>query len=256
VPASAPHYKTWVRTRPLIIFAVLVATFLALSALALFHWIFLVFLIPAAIFGYILLIVGLSKWRLSPAGGDYQDRVHQLIVSRVPGGRVLDIGCGSGHLIAEIARARPEAGLTGLDFWGENWEYSQALCEANMQAEGFTDRVTFLRGTASNLPDELGPFDTVVSCLTFHEVRDVDDKTVSLRQAVGKLRPGGSFVFIDLFGDLKFYPGPERIAAAISDSGGQVTENVALPELLPLPFPLQHKKVLGRARLIAGRREA
>jgi len=249
-----PRYKTWVRTRPIVIFSIIVAVSLALSALVVVHWLFLAFLVPAAIFGYILLIVGLSRWRFTSAGGDYQDRVHQLIVTRAQGDRVLDVGCGSGHLVAEIARARPAATLTGLDFWGENWEYSQELCEANLRSEGFSDRVRFVRGTASNLPAELVTFDTIVSCMTFHEVRDVDDKTVSLRQAVGRVAPGGRFVFIDLFGDKSFYPEPAAIAAAIEAVGGVIDERAPLSDFLPLPFPLRHGKVLGHAQLIAGHR--
>jgi hypothetical protein len=62
-------------------------------------------------------------------------------------------------------------------------------------------------------PCDLGQFDTVISCLTFHEVGDIEDKTVSLRQALAHVRPGGRFAFIDLFGDSKFYhiPPPSRL---------------------------------------------
>ena len=249
-----PHYKTWVRTKPVIIFAVLLAVFLALSALAFVHWLFLAFLVPAAIFGYMLFVVGLARWRFSPSGGDYQDRVHQLIVSRVEGDRVLDIGCGSGHLLAEIARAHPAASLVGLDYWGSNWEYSKELCEANFRAEGFEGRAEFVHGTASNLPATLGQFDTVVSTMTFHEVQDTTDKTVSIRQAIGRLAPGGTFVFIDLFGDTSFYPNKTAIDAAIAESGAHITEQTALENLMPMPYPLKHKRVLGHAQLIAGQR--
>ena len=251
-----PRYKTWVRTKPVVIFAVLLAVFLALSALAVVHWLFLVFLIPAAIFGYMLFVVGLARWRFSPAGGDYQDRVHQLIVSRVQGDRVLDVGCGSGHLLAQIARAHPSATLVGLDYWGSNWEYSKDLCEANFRAEGLDGRAEFVHGTASALPATLGEFGSVVSTMTFHEVRDVEDKTVSLRQAIGRLKPGGTFVFIDLFGDTSFYPNPTAIEAAISESGGRISEQIPLGDLMPLPYPLKHKRVLGHAQLIAGQRSS
>jgi SAM-dependent methyltransferase len=247
-----PRYKTWIRTRPIVIFTILVGACIGLSAMAFWSLYFLVFLLPAAIFGYILLIVGMSRWRFSPAGGDYQDRVHQLLVRRVNGDRVLDIGCGSGHLLAEIARARPSAVLVGLDYWGDDWEYSRELCVANFRAEGFEDRATFVRGTASSLPADLGQFDTVVSCLTFHEVADVDDKTVSLRQALAHVAPGGRFAFIDLFGDASFYPDSVAIESAITESGGLVEERVSLGDLMPLPFPLKHKRVLGHAQLIAG----
>lgn len=251
-----PHYKTWVRTKPLVMFAVLTAVCLVLSALFFVSLFFLAFLVPAGIFGYILVIVGLSRWRFSPAGGDWQDRVHQLLVTRVAGESVLDIGCGSGHLLAEIALAHPSARLTGLDYWGDNWEYSRELCLSNFRAEGFADRATFLQGSASNLPADLGTFDTVVSSMTFHEVRDVTDKTESLRQALQHVALGGRFVFVDLFGDRNFYPDAAAITAAISESGGAVTEDAALSELLAMPFPLKHGKVLGHARLIAGGRAA
>jgi SAM-dependent methyltransferase len=246
------RYKTWIRTKPIVIFTVLVVASAALSLLALWSPLFLVFLAPAAIFAYILLIVGMSRWRFSPSGGNFQDRVHQLLVSRVQGDHVLDIGCGSAHLLAEIARVRPSAVLVGIDYWGDDWEYSRELCVANFRAEGLDGRATFVRGTASNLPPELGDFDTVLSCLTFHEVRDVDDKTVSLREALARLRPGGRFAFIDLFANRKYYPSPVAIDAAIAESGGVITERRPLSDLLPLPFPLQHKRVLRHAALIAG----
>lgn len=201
-----------------------------------------------------LFVVGLARWRFSPSGGDYQNRVHQLIVSRVEGERILDVGCGSGHLLAEIARAHPAASLVGLDFWGSNWEYSKELCEANFRAEGFEGRADFVRGTASNLSSTLGQFDSVVSTMTFHEVQDTADKTVSLRQAIGRLAPAGVFVFIDLFGDASFYPDPTAIDAAINESGAHITEQTALGNLMPMPYPLKHKRVLGHAKLIAGQK--
>lgn len=247
-----PKYGTWIRSRPIVILSVLAAVFLALSALAAWHWLFLVFLVPAGVFLYILLIVGMSRWRFSPSGGNYQDRVHQLLVSRVAGERILDIGCGSGHLLAEIAKANPHASLVGLDYWGANWEYSREQCVANFRAEGLEGRAEFIRASAANLPPELGEFDTVVSCLTFHEVGDLEDKTVALRQALGTLRPGGTFAFIDLFGDPKAYPDQGLIDAAVAESGGAVLERAPLADLLPLPFPLNHKRVLGHAQLIAG----
>lgn len=247
-----PRYKTWVRTRPLVILSVITLLFLALSLLFFVHWLFLVFLIPAAVFAYMVAIVGLSRWRFSRAGGDYQARIHQLLVDRTTGGRILDIGCGSAHLLSKVAKAHPNAALVGLDYWGDNWEYSRELCIANFRAEGLEGRAEFIRGTASNLPADLGTFDAVLSCMTFHEVRDTDDKTVSLRQALRHVAPGGHFAFIDLFADPSYYPNQPAIETAISQSGGTITEHTPLANLIPLPFPLKHKRVLGHAILIAG----
>ena len=77
---------------------------------------------------------------------------------------------------------------------------------------------------------------------------------MSEQKAVAHVVPGGRFVFIDLFGDSKFYPDSSRIEAAAKESGGEITEQRDLGELMPMPFPLRHKRVLGGARLIAGRR--
>ncbi len=71
-----------------------------------------------------------------------------------------------------------------------------------------------------------------------------------------RVRPGGQFAFIDLFGDPKLYPDPARIEAAIAQAGGEIAERVPLSVLLPLTFPLKHKRVLGGAMLIAGTRRA
>jgi len=72
---------------------------------------FLIFIIPTFIFGYILFIIGVSSWRFSKSGGDYQNKIHQIIVLKVEGDRILDIGCGSGHLLSKIAKQNPEAKL-------------------------------------------------------------------------------------------------------------------------------------------------
>jgi ubiquinone/menaquinone biosynthesis C-methylase UbiE len=126
----------------------------------------------------------------------------------VEGDRILDIGCGSGHLLSKIAKRHPEAELVGIDYWGDDWEYSKDLCINNFRAENIRNKVEFRKETASNLPDDIGMFDCVVSCLTFHEVKDVNDKTVSIREALKHLKTGGKFVFIDLFQDPKYYPDP------------------------------------------------
>ncbi len=44
--------------------------------------------------------------------------VHEIardLTSRIPGGRLLDVGTGHGRLLAEIRRIRPEIELYGLD---------------------------------------------------------------------------------------------------------------------------------------------
>ena len=47
-------------------------------------------------------------------------------------------------------------------------------------------------------------FDIVVSCLTFHEVKDTNNKIELIKEAIRVLKPGGEFIFLDLFMDEKY----------------------------------------------------
>jgi ubiquinone/menaquinone biosynthesis C-methylase UbiE len=191
--------------------------------------------------------------RFSKIGGDYQNKIHDMIVSRIEGDRILDIGCGSGHLLSKIAKQNPEAELVGIDYWGDNWEYSKELCIKNFSIENINNKVEFRKETASNLPDDIGMFDCIVSCLTFHEVQDVNDKTLSIYEALRHLKKGGKFIFIDLFQDPKYYLERKNIDKAIESQNGIITEQIVLSEKMELPFPLKNKKVLGYAEMITGR---
>lgn len=165
-------------------------------------------------------------------------------------GRLLDIGCGSGQLLIRCAKASPGE-YYGLDRWGEDWEYSRAQAERNAVLEGVPE-LHFVQGSASCLPFDDGQMQRVVSCLTFHEVRDVEDKTVGITEALRVLAAGGTFVFLDLFDDPRSYPGREHVLETIERAGGEIESARALPELLELRFPLGLGKVLGHAVLVAG----
>ena len=251
---ETPDYGTWIRTRPLVVFAILTASCLGLALFALISPWALLLLLPAAAFGYITLIRGMARRRFSDSGGQYQRRIHELIRSRASGARVLDIGCGNGHLAISLAKESPQRRVTGLDYWGSAWEYSQRVCERNAEIEGVADRVTFVRGSAAALPFPDAEFDCVVSCLTFHEVRDLQDKTEAVSDALRVLRPGGSFAFFDLFSDPGAYPRQELLRQRLEEGGAGAISDVPLASLISLPFPLNGKKVLKHARLVSGRK--
>jgi len=61
-----------------------------------------------------------------------------------------------------------------------------------------------------------------------------------------------SVVFLDLFADPLFYPSIDHIQQTINRAGVSISDLHGLADLLPLPFPLRHSKVLGHAILIAG----
>ncbi|MBI5949133.1 MAG: methyltransferase domain-containing protein [Chloroflexi bacterium] len=249
-----PQYGTWIRPKAIVAFGVLTTFSFALAMLSFWSRWALVFLVPAALFGWILMVIGLTSHRFSDRGGGYQHRIHRLLVERASGTTVLDIGCGNGALSIELAKVHADRHVTGLDFWGRDWQYSQAACDRNAEIEGVAERCSFVQGSASRLPFDDEQFDCVVSCLCFHEVRDVQDKTASVSEALRVLRRGGRFVFFDLFSDPKAFPNNDLLSGRVREKGGEIEEDRPCSELLVLPFPLKGKKVLGYARLISGAR--
>jgi len=95
-----------------------------------------------------------------------------------PGERILDVGCGTGQLTAQIARSG--ANVVGLD------NSAEMLAEAR---GNFPD-LPFVLGDAAafDFPD---PFDAVFSNAALHWVKNAGGAAASIARA---LRPGGRFV--------------------------------------------------------------
>lgn len=254
-----PKYKTWIRKKAIVLFSVLSFIFLfGIASFQLSIW-FLLFTIPAIVSMYILIIISLSAYRFSPKGGDFQNKIHELIVSnieKIEPNHILDIGCGSGHLIIKCAKSFPNSNLIGVDYWGKNWEYSKKQSERNAELEKINSRLEFMQCSASKLKLKENFFDTVISCLTFHEVNDTEDKLNCISEAIRVLKPKGKFIFFDLFLNPKFYPTIAEIRKYIELEGAQLIETKKISEYLNLPFPLKNKKVLGHGMMIIGKKNS
>lgn len=250
-----PKYKTWIRAKKTATFSVLTM----ISILGLFLLPFsiyaLILLISAGVFGYISFILLYSSYLLSERGGNFQNKIHALLLSKLPDdGLILDIGCGNGNLAIKCAQGSEERTVKGVDYWGDNWEYSRKQCEINATLEGVSDRVSFEKGSASNLPYDDSSMDAVISCLTFHEVSDVSDKSICVQEALRVLKAEGCFAFFDLFNDAKYFPEQGAILEKIGQNRGIIEENDNVEDRLNLKFPLNQKKVLGSGKLLIGRK--
>jgi SAM-dependent methyltransferase len=190
------------------------------------------------------LVIMRARRQLSWEGGGVQKKVLGLLLDQVQWygrGRALDIGCGSGALIIALARCYAEAGLDGIDYWGGSWGYGKKQCEENAALEGVPGRIAFTQASASKLPFPDGTFDLAVSNLVFHEVAPARDKRDVVREALRVVKPGGQFVFQDLF---RLYCRPEELVELMKNWGVReahyedTSKAAFITGVLKLPFML------------------
>ena len=105
------------------------------------------------------------------------------------GARVADVGCGTGQALIALARAFPAITATGYDVHPPSVEQARrAAAEA-----GLADRVSYqVLDAAAGLPDS---FDVIT---TFDVVHDAVDPLGLLRSIRDALRPGGSYLCLEI----------------------------------------------------------
>jgi ubiquinone/menaquinone biosynthesis C-methylase UbiE len=81
-----------------------------------------------------------------------------------PGSRVLDAGTGSGLAAIELAKARPDLRITGIDIA----EDMLVLARENVCGAALDGQITLQRADAAGLPFPGGFFDVVVSNASLH----------------------------------------------------------------------------------------
>lgn len=106
------------------------------------------------------------------------------------GGRVLDIGCGTGGITVSLARDHGAAAVVGLDVE----EPVCAHARRRAAAAGLADRVEIVRGEPGPLPFHDAAVDVVFSK---DAIVHIADKESLAREIFRILRPGGWFVASD-----------------------------------------------------------
>jgi SAM-dependent methyltransferase len=115
--------------------------------------------------------------------GTFRPRLLAAVSGALPhGGRVLDVGCGTGTFALALAAARFDAEVVGVD--GD----PEALEIARGKREG--DRVTWREGLAGAIPAEDASADAVVLSLVLHHLTR-EAKGEALAEARRVLTPGG-----------------------------------------------------------------
>lgn len=115
-----------------------------------------------------------------------------------PGGVVLDLACGPGNQLIQLARLHPDAHFIGVDMAPN----MLAQAERKLQREGLRN-VSLREGDVrdlSALPD--ASVDTVTCTLSLHHLPDVVQLRGAMRAMRRVLQPGGGVYFAD-FGRLR-----------------------------------------------------
>ena len=108
--------------------------------------------------------------------------------ARVPVGRsVLDVGCGAGAALRELAEQYPEADLTGCDISPLAVGTAASLNEDFVKA----GRMRFIQCGVPDLPFADGAFDTAFSVESLYFWRD---QVAGLKEIRRVLAPGGWFM--------------------------------------------------------------
>jgi SAM-dependent methyltransferase len=167
------------------------------------------------------------------------------------GARVLEVGCGPGHLSVRLAR---QHGLevTGLDL--DPAMIARARANADRLGDGGQHRPSFLVGDVASLAFADGSFDLVVSTLSMHHWAD---PTAGLAEIGRVLRPGGRALVWDFRPGVRPHPfGPRH--AHIPDPvdhahGSRLRVVNATPWRWPWRFQLTQRIELVRAGESPGR---
>lgn len=159
-------------------------------------------------------------------------------------GHLIDVGCGTGSLIACLRRAFPRVRITGIDADRAALRIAAAkLAEADLPA-------LLLHGDARRLPLPDGGVGAAASSLFFHHL-DGPGKAAVLREVWRCLAPGGVFVVADwdrsgsrlrrlAFNVVRALDGLEvtrlhargRFADLLSSAGFEVARHSCVPALL------------------------
>jgi hypothetical protein len=107
----------------------------------------------------------------------------EVVASLRAGGRMLDVGCGSGRVCAAFAKAFPAAQIVGID-----------PDEASIaRARELRSRATFVATTTAALERGAG-FDLITLCDCIH---DLAAPVATLREVRALLKPGGTLFIVE-----------------------------------------------------------
>jgi len=118
--------------------------------------------------------------------------IHNWIIEKIPQGMsVLEVGCGPGTLSNKLSEKKVQV----IAFDKNLNMIMHAIKTINPE---FSKYVRFQLGSATNLPDELGVFDFIITTFMIFELRPFEQQ-IFLRYAWDHLKPNGHLIIADEF---------------------------------------------------------
>ncbi|MFW9876382.1 MAG: class I SAM-dependent methyltransferase [Candidatus Thorarchaeota archaeon] len=163
-----------------------------------------------------------------------------------PSGKLMDLGCGSGNLIIQIAKHFPNLDLKAVDVSLEVLDLAKArVIEKNM-----SNNIEFKFGSAEDLPFPDNSFDFVVSTLSLHHWKDPFRALIEIYRI---LNSNGILLIFDFRRDArKFFYGLLKFATKvvvpkalkkISEPIGSLQAGYTPKEILQITSDLSFNKV-------------
>jgi SAM-dependent methyltransferase len=158
------------------------------------------------------------------------------------GTRVLDIGCGTGALLVELAKGG--ADVTGVDTFEEAGGIDREIAEARMREHGLS--IPLRQGTAAELPFEAGAFDIAVSIGMLEHVSP-DARRRVLPEMFRVVRPGG-FLFL-IAGPTNLTPYDQHIPGnpfanwRSRERKLQISQRAGRRQLLEVPWGISRREL-------------
>ena len=113
--------------------------------------------------------------------------------------RVLDLGCGRGAVLLQVARRLTSGRAVGVDLWRTRDQSGNSIdaTRRNAAADNVGDRVELHTADMSDLPFDRDSFDVVVSNVAIHNINEPARRERAIDEAVRVLRPGGRVLIAD-----------------------------------------------------------